>query len=117
MSYCRWSSDAHQSDVYVFYSGDPEYTIMVAENRHVSSAPRPLEVPLQGGNVEAFMEANQQLAEWAASSELIPLGLPHDGDVFTYTSASETVEQLLLLRSMGYYVPQFAIEVLNQEDV
>jgi hypothetical protein len=46
---------------------------------------------------------------------LRPIGLPHDGQHFSSDTAGECAELLLMLRGIGYTVPDYAIEALQEE--
>lgn len=48
---------------------------------------------------------------------LRPIGLPHDGESFNDPSPSDCADRLERLRSMGYKVPQYAIDALRSEVV
>ena len=53
-----------------------------------------------------------------ASLQLIPLrpiGLEHDGETFSDETACECADRLEYLRSLGYTVPQYAIDNLREE--
>lgn len=54
------------------------------------------------------------------SLHLIPLrdiGLPHDGGRFNDDTPGECADTLLMLRSCGYIVPQYAIDALREEEL
>lgn len=46
---------------------------------------------------------------------LRPIGLPHDGGGFNDATPAECADRLEWLRSMGYVVPQYAIDALRSE--
>jgi len=43
--------------------------------------------------------------------------LPHAGETFSDAGPGEAAETLLRLRSLGYYVPVYAIEALRDEAI
>lgn len=50
---------------------------------------------------------------------LIPsrsIGLKYDGETFNHATSEECAEWLIELKTMGYKVPQYAIDSLNSED-
>ena len=52
------------------------------------------------------------------SLQLIPrrkIGLPEDGGTFNDATAEECADRLEALRSLGYRVPQYAIDALREE--
>ena len=88
MSYCRFGPS---SDVYVYCSGD--YAIHIAFHRQCD-----LTVP-----VENFP------AGW------VNIGLPFDGQTLMEPTLQSCISRLESLRSLGYLVPQSAIDHLNRE--
>ena len=46
---------------------------------------------------------------------LRPIGLPHDGETFNDSTPAECADRLEQLRSIGYIVPQYAIDALRSE--
>ena len=48
-------------------------------------------------------------------SPLRPIGLPHDGEEFSDPGPGACAERLLRLRSLGYVVPDYAINALQAE--
>ncbi|WP_343638988.1 hypothetical protein [Roseateles sp.] len=140
MSYCRWSSDNFRSDVYVYENVSGYWTTHVAGRRRlIPPIPEfPYRwIPRFGGE---YVQAERRVvypsrtarlcasvffaivAGWNrlhyASLRLIPsraLNLPHDGETLNDVSAAECAKTLILLRNLGYHVPQFAIEALRAE--
>ena len=113
MSYCRWSSDCFQCDVYV-YESDCGFEIHVAVARHVSETPRPelKENPSVDDTVDYYMAC----LNWAKNAEVTaPIGLPFDGESFCFSTPKEAAEKLIEIKNAGYYVPQYAIDSLLEE--
>ncbi|WP_344250997.1 hypothetical protein, partial [Isoptericola hypogeus] len=86
MSYCRWSSDDHQCDVYVYEDVAGGWTTHVAGRRWVLAEPLP--EPIE---VSTDFTAKQWDQWWARGrrvsaildrSTTEPLALPHDGETF-----------------------------------
>jgi hypothetical protein len=112
MSYCRWSSDCYQSDVYVYESNEG-FMIHVASRKYVSDIKRP-SYPGPGiENLSKYLAID--CPKWLKSSHLEPIGLPLDGKSFCLETAAEAAAKLEELRAMGYIVPQYAIDCLRQE--
>jgi len=109
MSYCRWSSDDFKSDIYA-YETDGGYEILVADNRVVGECPH-----LDWSTPKSFVESGQKQREFLATCERTKIGLPFDGGSFFLQTAQEFRDKLLELRSIGYYVPQEAIDRINEE--
>ncbi len=111
MSYCRWSSDGFQCDVYV-YETCGGYAVHVARNR------RPRRVcDLDVSSLEAFQRTHeQQLAELnAEDNEPVPIGGSCDGKSFSMPDVVDTYRLLCELRLRGYKVPEYALEALLAE--
>lgn len=121
MSYCRWSSDDFQCDVYVYAHVNGGWTIHVAGGRKTPDAPRP--APLDHpdwwnhgeAGVVAFMNRQKAVREWVDTAPMLPIGLPHDNETLTTDTPSECADQLERLREIGYNVPQYAIDALREE--
>lgn len=116
MSYCRWSSDQHKSDVYVYDSG-PFIVTHVACNKRVLAEgdERPEPVSILDAGPEAYLAYTRELEAVLSRAELVPIGLPFDGESFTDPTPAEAAIRLKELRSLGYYVPQFAIDTLLED--
>jgi len=118
MSYCRWSSCDFWSDVYVYEHVDGTWTTHVASNRVVGDIPKELplpQTPLPGPEWDAWHAAHQAQHEWLQTCEHRDIGLPHDGETFKDVGPAECRDGLLHLRKLGYHVPQFAIDALDEE--
>jgi hypothetical protein len=112
MSYCRWSSDNWQSDVYV-YESDCGWQTHVAGMKRISDTPCPA---LPGvDDIDVFMAAHAMQMAWVEQSKLVPIGLPHDNESFIDCCPGDCAERLELLKGLGYHVPQYAIDSLRAE--
>lgn len=94
MSYCRFGDD---SDVYV-YNSFSSLAIHVAKSRCIRE-----------------LSSEDTMEEILASFK--PIDLPHDGASFYPVSINACVNQLLILRNLGYKVPEYVITQLRQEEV
>jgi hypothetical protein len=112
VSYCAWSSDDYQSDVFV-YENDGGWITHVAGARRQFAEPLP--EPVSDDNVMAWMARHAKVSEIVDRSPLVPIGLPHDSETFTDASPAECAERLRELRRIGYHVPQYAIDDLESE--
>lgn len=114
MSYCRFSSNCFRSDVYV-YEGWNGFAIHVAGTRHYSEQPRP--EPPDDMDPEKFVAYYAACKEWVKAAELRPIGLPYDCQDFYFSTPGEAAQKLIELRDMGYWVPEYAIEALQEEQI
>lgn len=116
MSYCRWSTDDFQCDIYCYESCDGGWDIHVAANRHVlKDGDLPPRVPFTLENKDAWIERWMKVMEWVKTAELCPIGLEHDGKSYNEPTALDAANRLLALRDDGYNVPQDAIDALLEE--
>lgn len=112
MSYCRFSSDNWRSDVYAFESRDG-FELHVASNRLAGDIP---EVPyILDVGPEEWGRAHQAQMVAVRAAERLPIGGPRDGESFIYDTLRELYDALLLLRLDGYRVPDFTLEVIEEE--
>ena len=115
MSYCRWSSNDYQCDVYVFASNDGWITY-VAGNRVVFAGPLPDSVPFEKGRIDEWLERHEKVCEMADAAEHIDIGLPSACKSFTDPTPGECADRLEGLRAEGFVVPQYAIDALREEE-
>lgn len=111
MSYCRWSSDDWACDVYV-YEANEGYVTNVASARHV----HPEGTPCPTIDIDNFAVTYEAQQFWLNEAELVPIDLPMDGQNFLKDTPGECAAALVELREMGYNVPQYAVDALNQEE-
>lgn len=113
MSYCRWSDQDYQCDVYA-YRSDRGYETFVASKRYVFSEALPDQVNFQE-NPAAWFERHHKVLDILDRTKMVDIGLPHDGEDWTDGEASACAERLIQLREIGYNVPQYAIDELLSE--
>lgn len=117
MSYCRWSTDDYQCDVYAYENMDGNVHISVAAMRHdleSSVLPRPAPVNITDG-VEEFVLRQSEFMQFLETCLVRPIGLPCDGDRYIFTDKAEAADKLQELKDMGYNVPENAINALKEE--
>lgn len=120
MSYARFSTDNFRSDVYVYLSARG-WVIHVAANKVV--LPDGVEVPdVTAQTLDGTEEAAQKVtALWAGRTEILqnathePIGGGYDGQEFVLSTADECLAILRKLGAKGYYVPQSALDKLEEE--
>lgn len=113
MSYCRFSDNDYQCDVYVYENCYGGYTIHVACNRVVFKKELPEVVSLN--NTDAWLERHYNVMDMMHDAEHVKIGLEHDGKTFNEDTALDCANRLIELRDMGYNVPQYAIDDLMEE--
>ena len=115
MSFCRWSSDNFDCDVYVYEHCDGGFPIHLASCRLVGVEACPKLDTSEPYDPEAFLASYQAQHAWIADAERAPIGLPHDGETWWAATAGECADKLEELRRIGYHVPQYAIDDLRHE--
>lgn len=113
MSYCRWSSDDFQCDVYVYASGRG-WTTHVAGRRHVFTTTLPPVLDYHA-DPEAWWARYQIVSDMVEAAELVEIGGEFDGAWFDDDTPGECADRLEHLRACGYMVPQYAIDELREE--
>lgn len=113
MSYCRWSSNDFQCDLYIYEATDG-YVTHVATGRRTFTVELPPPASILDG-YEAWMERQMIMHELIESAEVRPIGLPLDGEDFTDATAGECADRAEELRALGYLVPQYAIDNLRAD--
>ena len=116
MSYCRWSSDDYQCDVYVYEDVSGGWTTHVAGNRIVFAEPLPPDVPFNADHMGEWLERHNKVMEMVDKAQRVPIGGPSDGQTFNDATAEKCASWLEALRSEGYVVPQYAIDSLREEE-
>ncbi|MDO9402088.1 MAG: hypothetical protein Q7T46_11675 [Polaromonas sp.] len=121
MSYCRFSTNDYQCDVYVYASVGGFIAIHVAGSRQTPDTPPP---PAIGDwwnrgeqGIADYMARDEAVTAWLATAERKVIGLPYDGQSLDAADEASAAETLEMLRDLGYNVPQFVIDALKEEAV
>lgn len=115
MSYCRWSTDDFQCDLYVYADVAGGWTIHVAGNRPVYKEPLPKDVPFSVASIREYFDRQNVVMEMLKTAERVPIGLPHDGQSFG-GDRDETVATLKMLKGAGYHFPFDIIDAIASEE-
>lgn len=119
MSYCRWSSDDFQCDVYVYEDVGGFWSTNVAGRRRVIPPDVLASFPVSvDGDMAAWFARHRALMEWMATTEQqwVDLShLPSAGESFRDDTPGECADRLEALRAEGFNVPQYAIDELRAE--
>ncbi len=122
MSYCRFSTDQFQCDLYVYYSVGDFYAIHVANRRVVYHRPLPPDVPWpRPGATKAetrkwarrYMKGQRDMAKIGRHHK--PIGGPFDGETFNEPTIDAAIARLESLRAAGYRFPDDVIAELREE--
>ena len=113
MSYCRFSSDDFQCDVYTYADCMGGYTTFIAECRYDLCKPLPPEVPMD--DIKVWYKRERKVRRIIDKSKLVKIGLPCDGESYNDATAEECANRLESLKNMGYRVPRYAIDSLRED--
>lgn len=124
MSYCRWSSYGWKCDVYVYADVSGGWTTHVAGRKRVAPAPCPeldwdsLSRLPKDERIAAMSEWEKAEREWLDKSELVDIGREFDGNTFNDPTPQDCATTLLMLKRVGYWVPDEVIsELENEQDL
>jgi hypothetical protein len=115
MSYCRWSSDNWKSDVYIYASHDGLWTTHVAAKRIVGPVPEEPTWKLLLKDKKLWLRKYKAVNEFIETADRVPIDLPHSGETFKDNSPKGCIDTLRMLQGIGYHVPSWAIEELEEE--
>lgn len=104
MSYCRWSTDNFECDLYCYEDVRGGWTTHVASNRHVGVCP-----PLRDRDMcdpKEFIQAIRAQSKFLDEAERVAIGLPHDGETFNDPTLEDFRARLVALREAGYRFPE-----------
>ena len=112
MSYCRFGPE---SDVYVYEDVSGGWTIHVADAaglEHPRGEPYP---QMDFSSPEAITDSLDAMSRWREEAVRYDRGLEQVKEYYNVPSQVECLDLLLHLRSLGYTVPEHAIERLEEE--
>lgn len=115
MSYCRFSCDDCLSNVYAYQDVELHYVVYVASSTPVFEVDLPPEVPIEPGREEEWVERHIAVSNLVRDAKRRSLDLPYAGTRNLFKTPYETFQFLLELRSLGYHVPQRALDLLERE--
>lgn len=123
MSYCRLSSDNGYCDAYVYESVHGGFETHLAGRRQPPGAPdKPSTAmwkAIMAGRsdlaTDAYKAAQPIWDAWEEQNPLIEIDHPEAGESFNHETPGECADNLERLRSEGFVIPQYAIDMLRQE--
>ncbi|SRR5579883_3081343 len=93
MSYCRFSSDDYQCDVYVYAHIAGYWTTHVASNRYAFQEPLPSQVSwVPGACNDDWFKRHEKVSQMVRKAKLVNIGLAHDGQTFDGQDANHREE-------------------------
>ncbi len=117
MSYCRWSSNNWDCDLYCYADCSGGYTTHVASNRVVGTVPPMPEwkKDMSDADCAAYFAAHRAQMDWLNTAKHKHIGLPYDGQSFNDDTLAEFLDRVVWLRDMGYHVPEYVIQDIREE--
>lgn len=115
MSYCRFSCDDFQCDLYVYESVYGGFVTHVAGNRVVFQEPLPAPVPFTEDHLDAWLERHQKVMAMMETVTRERITLPFAGETFGDDTLEGLIARLAELKALGYRYPSHVDEVLAAE--
>ncbi len=115
MSYCRFSTDDFQCDVYCYEDVSGGWTTHVAGRRTIFPGPLPEPLAPDDWTAEAFLARHRTVTEMFDRAKHETIGLAHDGADFRDGTLEEFRATLVMLRDAGYRVPEYVFDVIDEE--
>lgn len=121
MSYCRFSSDDWQCDVYVWADVDGGWRTEVAGRRFVFNEladPVELPRPFTEAQFRAWYERSRHVTDMHGDESQgywLDLPVPKGGHSYWHATPAECADNLERLLAAGFNVPQYAIDELRGE--
>ena len=110
MSYCRWSSDNWQCDIYC-YESDQGYVIHVAGVR-----PEMPKTKIDYSCAESMVKTFKAQMQEIEDGERIPLkDYPSAGESYCLSTLQELMDKLLELQEEGLNVPGYVFDTIAEE--
>jgi hypothetical protein len=113
MSYCRWSCDDFQCDLYIYEDAEGGWTTHVAGNRVTFTEPLPPRP--ESGDYFGWAQRHSSVSALLATATNAPIGLKHDSKTFNSETLAELEELLLHLRTVGYRFPDYVLDTVREE--
>ena len=112
MSYCRFSSDDYKSDIYA-YEANEGFFVHVANRRYDGDIPK---LPVWDEvTPEEYFSAMAAQTETIKNLPMVDIGGPYDGQCFIYESLHDLRDGLKSISEVGYNVPQFVFDAIEEE--
>lgn len=114
MSYCRFSTDDFQCDVYCFGSNGG-IEIYVASNRYVYKEPLPAPVPFEESTIAEWTTRHNKVIAMVDQADRVDIGGPHDGEHEVFPNYEDAITYLQQLHEDGYNFPLGVIDEIREE--
>ena len=130
MSYCRWSSDGYQCDLYAYADVAGCWTIHVAQRRHKDTGPimsdyLRLDESSEGEltwNKASFKDFSRATKKWLRrqkkrkdKNRFIDIGLAHDGETIQCGTLGAFYDKMNELIHLGYKCDIGVLTIISDE--
>ncbi len=115
MSFCRFSSDDFQCDLYCYEDMYGGYRTQVAQSRVVFNQPLPPKIDFTSGRMDDWLARHQVVQSMVREAKRKRIGLPFDGENFVDETLEDFLQRLLNLRKAGYRFPDSVIDAVKAE--
>jgi hypothetical protein len=112
MSYCRFSSDNHLCELYVYADCNGYFVTYVAGRRWIEPPPK-----LTRWDDPGFHASYEAQSKWMKENEdkLQPIGIDLKENYFRDDTLEELKERLLWLRGLGFKFPDYVLTEIDEE--
>lgn len=114
LSYCRWSNDDFQCDLYCYEHINGMFVTHVAVNRPVYNEPLPPDINISEDQ-DGWFKRHKKIMEMLDNAHSKNIGLKYDNETFEDSTLEEFLETLLMLKAEGYHFPDYVIESVKEE--
>lgn len=115
MSYCRFSSDDFQCDLYCYADVFGGYRTHVATRKYVLSTELPPPLPWSKADTKAWLAREKEVRRILDSATMVRIEKSEDGKSFTDETAPELLKRIEWLRSLGYRCPDSTFDRIREE--
>lgn len=111
MSYCRFSSDYFNCDLYIYEDITGSYAMHIAGSRYVFDR-----TPIKPTKtVEDFVNNHGYVMTALRTADVVEIKLPYAGESFYFAELSQVIEKVKELQALGYVVPSNIIPSMEEE--
>ena len=115
MSYCRWSSNNWNCDVYCYEHVDNCFATHIAGRKREGIENITKLPPITVDGFDEWWQAKENQNDELENYPLVEIGLPYDGETFYDPTLEVMRERLVELKDLGYAVPDFVFNEIDDE--
>lgn len=124
MSYCRWSTNDFQCDLYCYEDISGRFYTHVGSRRAHYKAPLPEVVDFifdfenekeREEWAQKYLDRHNLVMKLHEQADFVKIGLPSDGETYCDETLEEFLDTLERLKEEGYIFPDYVIEKVKEE--